>query len=763
MKLLEEEEKEKREEEERKERRRTKEREKKLRRKERLREKEKDREKKCSETNQPAVVADASKLELTANADEELNAIDDEDVSGETGEGILSGSQSPDEVQDEQLLDGFVPSDVQNFSDSPDGDCLNGNDDAPAFAIDHLKYSRRKLKFRKDFQEDACQKWSDRRRYAGSSEHGNMVSNYEPRHHVDNFDTSRSINGLNKQLRNNASKCNVRNAGLKFGEKFTCSNDRINDRYESHACSCSQHNDYRAKMEPHTPRVVRDSKFVGKSESVSDVTRPYYRVNHNQAEYVRENPGRSKHKITNASSGAIRDTTVTKKVWEPMDLKKKYTRSNSDSDVTLRFSASKSDATESDQVPESSIASSSDEVTGISSQNHQEDKDLLEARRCSPENEGASQDSFHLKEKCLQYKEATDEDNEMCSASRILHGTLDLSMSTSSNSDNCSSCLSEGDSNTSSSNPQNTESSSSSDSEDTSQNSEGRETSVCLKNGFTVHQEDKMEERQSSEEVEHVKGQIADSAGAKVWENFPSKIAHIVDNGRATVNVGAQPQVVIPPLHNQGIRLPIFQAPPMGYYHHTPVSWPAAPANGYMPFPHPNHYMIAGPFGYSLNGNPHFMQYGTLQHLNPPVLNHSHLPAFQPVTQNNCLNVKEQVKISKPGMLNEPNSDANVGRVVSTGQQRVEMSAKAEAGKNGKSDQGDAGNTGFSLFHFGGPVALSTGFKSDPVPLKEETGEDISMKLSADRTEGDQACNRKNSIEEYNLFAASNGIKFSFF
>lgn len=763
MKLLEEEEKEKREEEERKERRRTKEREKKLRRKERLREKEKDRGKKCSLPNEHTMIADDSKQELTTNADQESTAIDDEDFSGKTGEATLSGSLSPNEVHDEQILNEFVPPDTHNFCDSPDGDGISINYETSAFPIDQLKYTRRKLKFRKEFQHDSYSKWSDRRRYpiAPVSENLNMASKHESRHYVDSYDTARTISGLNKQVRSNASsKPNARNACLKFGEKFLCSCDGINERHDSYICSNNQYNDYRAKVEVHMSRVVRD----GKSESASDISKPYYRVNHSQGEHMHENAGRSKQRIINASNASSRDPTAIKKIWEPMELQKKYHRSSSDSDVTLRSSSSKGDATKSCQVPESSTGSCSDEVTGILVQNQHVEKGLLKARS---DHEGDSQEGFQ-EEKSLPCKEATNEDNRLCSVSRSLHETLDLSMNGSSNSDNCSSCLSEGDSNIFSSNPRNTESSSSSsDSEDASQNSEGRETSVCLENGSTVCQGQR-KERLNADEVDHVKSQIANGAGIISRGSLPSKIAPSSENGRVNVNLGSHAQVVLPQLHNQSVHYPIFQVPPVGYYHHSPVSWPAAPTNGYMAYPQPNHYVFSSPYGY---GNGHFMQYGTLQHLNPPILNNrGHLPAFQPVAQNNDPNVKESmVKMAHPGQgmfKEEVNGEENMPRVVSGGQlaNGMNLKAAAEGRKNVKSgDQGDAGNAGFSLFHFGGPVALSTGFKSDPVALKEENG--VSSTLSAEPTEAveETCCNEKNSMKEYNLFAAKNGIKFSFF
>lgn len=759
MKLLEEEEKEKREEEERKERRRTKEREKKLRRKERLREKEKDREKKYSESTQHSLGPEISKHELTTIADEESNNICNGDFASEMGEAIPSGSLSPD-IQDEQLLDEFIHSDLQNHSDSPDGDFVNTDDGMSHFPIDQLKYSRRKLKFRKDFQQDTYSKWYDRRRYAIGSENGTMVNKYEARHHSDNFESGRSIDGPTKQLRNFAAKSNIRNVGPKYSEKSACSGNRIHDRYESHACSCNQYSDFRLKVEPHKSRMVRENKSVFKSESASDMSKPYYRINHN--DYMRENCGRSKNKTINGSNAYIRDSTVAKKVWEPMESQK-YPRSNSDSDVTLRCSTFKGETIESDQAPESSIASSSDNLTGISIQIKHEDKDLHAVIKSEPEAEGNGENGLHPKEKSQQYKEATDEEGELCPMSRSLQATLDSSLSSSSNSDNCSSCLSEGDSNISSSNPQTTESSasSSSDSDDASQNSEGRETSVCFQSGITVGQDAGIVKGENTYGVEHVKGQVVNDAAASTWGTLSSKANS--ENGRANMTINAQPQVVLPQLHNQSMQFPIFQSPPMGYYHQSPLSWPAAPTNGFMAFPPPNHYVFASPFGYGLNGNSHLMQYGSLQHPTPQMLNRNHVPVFQSVAHSNGINGKDHMKISNVGGTKEAHAGPNVQRVVSNGLQQRETPATAKKGMNLKTEGSDVRNTGFSLFHFGGPVDIPPSLKSEPASLKEETGTDLSSKLSADHDEGDQTCNKKNSIEEYNLFAASNGIKFSFF
>ncbi|CBI29995.3 unnamed protein product, partial [Vitis vinifera] len=682
MKLLEEEEKEKREEEERKERRRTKEREKKLRRKERLKEKERDKEKKCSESTQSSVDPEVSKDESSLSVDEEPNnIIMNSDSVSETGDTVLSESLSP-YIQDEHFLNGYITSKMQNHSyDSADGECTNLKDGTGSFAMEHSKFSRRRMKFRKDFQLDPALKWSDRRRYAVVSESGAIVNKNDLRFHGDNFETpSRTVNGLNRQSRINATKPNARNCGHKFGEKFHCSNNRMSDRYDSHSCSCNQHSDYRAKVEPQlsTIRLGRDTKSVSKSESALDISKQFYRGNkYSQTDYIRESCGRPKSK-TIAGSNPHGNLLHTKKVWEPMESQK-YPRSNSDSDVTLRSSSFRiEEMEEPDNLIKSSDSTFSGEINCA-------DNHLNESSNSSSIMDTDCQNGFH---------------------------TSEPTMSSTSNSDNCSSCLSEGDSNTASSNPLNLESSSTSDSEDASQQSEGRETSVCIQNGFPEY-----------------------SARNSLPANAPTKTAQNLDSGKPNVSMGSQHQGMLPTMHKQNLHYPMFQAPStMSYYHQNPVSWPAASANGLMPFPHPNHYLFTSPLGYGLNGSSRLcMQYSALQHLTPPVLNPGQLPVYHPITKANGVNSEEQEKIFKTGGAQEAFNEAKKER-------------------------------SFSLFHFGGPVALSTGNKVNPVPSKEGNVGDYSSKFSADHVDGDHACNKKETtIEEYNLFAASNGMKFSFF
>lgn len=683
-KLLEEEEKEKREEEERKERRRTKEKEKKLRRKEKLREKEKDREKKCLDPNENHIVPDLQDKEPPT-----CGEVHNKDLVNEAGETISSRPVSP-EIQDEQFLNGYIsPNQQTHFNDYHDGDFDSSKDGNGSFSVDQSNYSRRKPKFRKEFQPDPTLRWSDRRRFAVASESGDTFSKSERRYHGD-------YNGLNKQIKSNSAKSNVRINGPKFGE-----------RYDPHSCSCYHYNEYRPKVEPHSSitQVGPEAKSVCKSDSVSDISKPYYRgTKYNQVDYTRENCGRSKIKNVNGNCPG-RDLPHIRRVWEPMESQK-YLRSNSDSDVTLGSSTFKDENHEPKKLLESSGAISSD--------------DLKEARNCSPGGNG-----FYLEAKSPQcskeggYEEVEESPTEKSS----LNGTGDPFTSSTSNSDSCSSCLSEGDSNTSSSNPQNPESSSTSDSEDTSQNSEGKETPISHGNGFP--------HKPTTE------GGI-----------LPTKTGQKYDNGKPNASIGSQPQAILPPLQAQSLHFPMFQAPSIGYYHQSPVSWPAAPPHGMLPLAHPNHYVFASPFGYGLNGDSHFMQYGALPHLAPPTLNPGQVPLYPSVS----LNQKDHSKISNPSEMKEAHHEANLKRTVRTDP------PSAAGRQNGNSDKTQTANTGFSLFHFGGPVALSNGYKS-----KEGMVGDLSLNVPVDHIEGDHGCNKKDTIEEYNLFAASNRMRFSFF
>lgn len=774
-KLLEEEEKEKREEEERKERRRTKEREKKIRRKERLKEKEKDKEQKCSDSNQTPVPSDVSKEESSPSVDDEPNnPVSCQDAVSEAGDNNVSRPGSPD--FQEEFSNGYITSRMQDHSyEGPDGEITYVKDWNGSFIAEQSNFSHRRLKFRKDVQPDPSLKWSDRRRFS-AAESGGVVSRSEPRYYGDNFENpSRSVIGSNRLSRMNAPKSNGRHCGPKFHDKF--SSNRVSDRYDFHSCSCNQNNEYRARVDPHVPtiRVSRETKSVSKSESALDMSKQFYRGNkYNQIEYLRDGCGRPKNKVISGNNPPGKEVLHSKKVWEPMESQKKYPRSNSDSDISLRSSTFKVEGAE----PISNLIKSSAEKccrehSGDSADIDQEYSNSKESGNSSFEMGGACENGLNAEARgpC----KSTDSEEILCPISSDVNsdnsasnGTSDPIVSSTSGSDNSSSCLSEGDSNTTSSNHGNLESSSTSDSEDASQQSEGRE--VCVQNGFSECHEVKMEKNQNSNGGEVSRASIGhslDGAGTgSITVGKPStRISQNFDNGMSAVSIGSQHQGMLPPMHNQNIHFPVFQAPStMGFYHQNPVSWPAAHANGLMPFPHPNNYLYAGPIGYGMNGNSRFcMQYGPMQHLATPLFNPSPVPVYQPVAKAGGINAEEKIQISKPAAGQEAVNEVNREKLAPAGPHPKEAPPNEEGGQNDNSAKLHTGNTGFSLFHCG-PEALSTGCKSNHMPLKEGIIEDFSQEYPTDHVEGDHVSNKKEgTMEEYNLFAASNGIRFSFF
>ncbi|KAK1394396.1 hypothetical protein POM88_013452 [Heracleum sosnowskyi] len=101
----------------------------------------------------------------------------------------------------------------------------------------------------------------------------------------------------------NVAKTNPRTSGSKFAERLHGSN-RMSERDDFHSCSCYQHNDYKTKIESHrSAQTGRDGKVVCKSESSSDVLKPYNRgIKYTQVDHTREGMGRPK---LNMLQGAI--------------------------------------------------------------------------------------------------------------------------------------------------------------------------------------------------------------------------------------------------------------------------------------------------------------------------------------------------------------------------------------------------------------------------------------------------------------------------
>ncbi|XP_047940820.1 uncharacterized protein LOC125188119 [Salvia hispanica] len=698
MKLLEEEEKEKREDEERKERKRTKERGKKLRRKERLREKEN----KCAESNKNAVVLDTQD-EAEPCADEGSNSGNTRDCEMETGAAIPQPSPLSPDIQDDQLLMGYSSPNMGNHNEDmleeESGITRDLNNSLP---YHHYRYSRRTPRLHRDIEQDFTSKWSDRRKGAAISESEVTTGKYESRFHADRFESTRTNHCFNKPLRTNAAKFNPRNSP-KLSEKHQCTNNREGGRCDYQDCSCNHPNDYRARPESHMLRSTGEPKYVNNLESSFDISKSYYPEECTaEAECTCEINEQVKANA-NCNCGNLH---VRNKVWEPLDSLKKRAQSNSGTDVALK--PNKVETTESDRDPELSGTAPSGELTNFSIESNSADNELGDMAKSGNGTCKDRDNGFHSMEKSannIKVEEA--EDCELSFMTKTPLRTVGSFLSRSSNSDSCSSCLSEGDS----SNHQNLESTSTSDSEESSQTSEGRDMLHCLESRF----------RECHKVVDNLitaRAQDANSQELASSSSLPAETATYCESGKANAGVDVLSQSVLPTMmQNQSIQYPTYQAPTMAYYHQAPVSWPAGLTNGFTSFHYPNHYLYANRFGYDLNTNAQLMQYGGLQHLPPPLITHVHMPLFP--------------------------SAANV---VSSKNHSID-STVAEDGKCEKA------NDDFSLFHFGGPV----GFKpEEAVTLKGGRGGDLSEKSP-------HSCNTKESIEEYNLFADSNSIKFPIF
>ncbi|XP_038881990.1 uncharacterized protein LOC120073308 [Benincasa hispida] len=766
MKLLEEEEKEKREEQERKERKRTKEREKKLRRKERL--KGKDKDKLSSESAEACAPSDVL---------EDLSPCVLEPESNTVSEVCDASVPESSDILDEMFLNESIISEGQNsYDDSFDGKLTEGNDGNESFTSDQFKVSRWRLKFPKEVQDHPF-KWSERRRFMVVSENG-VINKSEQRCYVDSLENpSRSINGSNRKLRTNSLKAYGRHVS-KFNEKLHSSNNRVS--YDYRSCICNQTNEFNnKKAEPFVSsvRVNRDVKSLSKSESSFDMSKQSYRSNkYSYGDHSRDN-GRLRNKAAILNNSPCKDFVYSKKVWEPMESQKKYPRSNSDSNVASKSSTFKCGAEPDYDVMKSRHELSSGEVSVTSGTVDQEEINSTESTSGIESDEvfqnGLSNESKDHKN---IEDDACEEEVTQCSANSTMDMTLASSgtcnqVGTSSlNSDNCSSCPSEGDCNTICSNHGNVESSSTSDSEYASHQSEGKESSASIQNGFSENHEIRIDKVIGGDAMgsKNHSGLSQDNEGCKVQGNAPKNVPQNFEAGFSAVSLDSPCQMTLPSIQNQNIHFPVFQVPPsMSYYHQNSVSWPAtahAHANGIMPFSYSNHCLYANPLGYGLNGNPRFcMQYGHLHQLSNPVFNPTPVPIYHPASKaSNGTYAEDRNQVTKSGAMAE-SSVAN-SDVTGTAGHPYALSSPPGSKQNDTSSKLQKDSSSFSLFHFGGPVAFSTGGKLNLTPSKEDDVGDFSRNNEVEVVDNGHAFNKKETaIEEYNLFAASNGMRFSFF
>lgn len=741
-KLLEEEEKEKREEEERKERKRTKEREKKLRRKERLKGKDKIKEIKRSESIDVPSSPEASKENLSAPADIEQNdnAITCENSVVAADEANLSQGDYPN-LQDDDLSSECSTLRAQEHAyDDYDEDIANAHDVNHTSKVEQPTFYRQRLRYRNEYQLDMSSKWCDKHHNAVVSENGGMAGRSEPRHYGDNFGTSsRGVSGLNRQ-----SKINGRNVGHngshKCTERFYSSNYRMSDKYDYHSCSCS--------LNGRMTRGSREMKAASKSESAVDTSRQFYRGSrYNQVDLMHDSGGRPKSRVF-AGNYPSRDLLHLKKVWEPTESLNKYARRNSDSDVTLSSTG---------QVFQfEAVRSPVDEVDD-SGEIDNDDSDL----KSSGMAEGCQNDlDAEAEGSCSSTENGSEEREISATRGSAMNNSSDHSQGSNSSSDNCSSCLSEGDNNTTSSNRENTESSNS-DSEDASQKYEVRDSSTWIDNGLSGCYKAVIEKTHNAngEDLSSRSPSVPslDVAESEAFGN------HVFENGFTSTNVCSQPESMLPPMPNRNIQFPVFQTPSaMGYYHQNPVSWQSAPANGLMPFVHPNNYLYSGPLGYNLTEDPRFcLQYGALQQPTPQ-FNSAAIPVYHPVARAKGLNGEELSQISKSASMQDHFNESIAERVVPVAANSRKSALNGED-RYGNSAKSQESNGGFSLFHFGGPVAFSNERKT--VAASSENVGDFNSKISLDQVEKDRGCSKKETafVEEYNLFAASNTLRFSIF
>ncbi|EHA8588005.1 hornerin-like [Cocos nucifera] len=796
-KLLEEEEKEKREEEERKERRRTKEREKKLRRKERLKGKEREREKKLVESK--SLSEDSHSFlddSPTSLHDESPNSVKSGDSVSEPGDiALLPGPNVTDEQTSIDNINMKNPkNDSLHHQCHVDGE-LGARDGNGSFVLEQSKSLRRKLRFGKDSLVDQASSWYDKHQSSISNE-SSSIQQDEPDSNGCTMSSSRGLNGLHRPSRERVVRSSARNCNMKYSDKFHCSNSRMRDRFDFQACSCIQQADYKGKDGYHicTVRSASEIKIANKTEATLDMPRSFYRsVKYNNGCFVSDSTVFSKGKHVGGTHG--KDIFHTKQVWEPLNTRKKCSRSSSDPDFTLgttvkvdpseeaRFDEDKNEHQQPCNVLEAIHFCSSDHSvssgkagTFRSYQLHENTRKDSNTSVSSAQN--GKQKGFVPAAKLDCYsKNGAKEEVDSCPIMSTfpMNKTCDP-VANSSSSDNCSSCLSEGDASTSTSSTQNAESSSTSDSEDASQQSDGRDTSTCDGNNFHKYLDETVDSNHRTNGCDSfTKTTACFAAESCTVPNFSressTKAVHNPENGRFGFTMAPSQQHMLS-VHNQSIHVPLFPSPTMGYHNHGATSWSATPTNGLMPFSQPSQYVLHSPLGYSLQANQSSdfcMQYSALQPLSAPAFDANQHSLYRTANRVNSASSKEQYRNLDSCGFHQVNA---VGELIGRNHpleksfpSRQVPSKPPSEGQHGSVENASRSHNdsrSFSLFHFGGPVdGVAAGFNPNSLSIEEETTGGFVSKLPAAQA---HTCSKEETkIEEYSLFSARSGVSFSFF
>lgn len=146
------------------------------------------------------------------------------------------------------------------------------------------------------------------------------------------------------------------------------------------------------------------------------------------------------------------------------------------------------------------------------------------------------------------------------------------------------------------------------------------------------------------------------------------------------------------------------------------------------------------------------------------------IPVYQPVARAGVLNAEEWTRVSKPA-FSQAHLNGSIAHLSGSIAERAvppgtisKTSALNGEVKHDHSAKSQENNSDFSLFHFGGPVALSTSCKSTLASSNGDAVGDLSLRSAADHAEKVHTCYKgTTTMEEYNLFAASNNLRFSIF
>ncbi|KAI4364010.1 hypothetical protein MLD38_020156 [Melastoma candidum] len=756
MKLLEEEEKEKREEEERKERKKTKEREKKLRRKERLRGKERDKDRMGSLLEDEHSGAHLLKEEILPLAVDDQDEMDDSRDSSCETVGNVDSKPASLEFK-EEVASSIIERTLNEGSEVELADVKDGPE---SFTAENSKVSFRRFRHSNLGSNDQSFWWSDRRRVPPPSEGNSSSHRTESRYHSDNSGEiqPRGIYVLNRQSRTNVPKLESRIGGHKCNEKFQYARSRTSDRYNGHTCGCNDSIAQRVKVSPHVSaiRLGHDSMYLTSSESVFDASKHFYRGGkYNQVDYAPHSNGRLKSRI-NYGNNPTKDSLQFRKIWEPLESQKKYPRSNSESDVTVISSNFMGQAEESgDGKPSGGQCSSEDCGDSVGVANEDSAQKDCEVEGCAENEYCQGEVNAGAANTCHSFEANDDEVGSHLAKDHASDGSCETIESSSSNSDHSSSCLSETDSNTSA-NHGSVDSSSTSDSEEASPLSDRKEALSC--NGVSKEGEVELGAKEDVHGSDSFKGQqpVIEFPLDSKENNMASyrQIRGSLPANDTSRTLGVTPEHPgIVPVPGQNVYFQLFQGPTaMGYYPQNMISWPPVHTNGMMsPFPYHANYLFPGLPQFGMDRNSGFcMQYGGPQHA-PPNLSHvGTIPTFHPAAKPNGMVSSEEIRVSKPNGVRELNG-------VKKERFLPGRAKPAEAPPTKASSE----DTGFSLFQFGGPVGLSTISKSQ---TEGGAAGDLSTKVSKGPANVIPDCNGKDAcVGEYNLFAASNGISFSLY